>query len=102
MTDAKGLHGLSCKGGTGRSARHHNLNDLVWRALEKENVPFIKEPSGLVISDGKKPDGLTLIPLKNGNCVTWDVTVTDILAQSYDQHPARLVEQLRPRKTGNH
>ena len=25
----------------------------------------------------------TLIPWKNGKCVTWDVTVTDTLAQSY-------------------
>ena len=83
MTDAKGLHGLSCKGGTGRSARHHRLNDLVWRALGKVNIPSVKEPSGLSRSDGKRPDGLTLIPWKNGRCVTWDVTVTDTLAQSY-------------------
>ena len=56
MTDAKGLHGLSCKGGTGRSARHHNLNDLVWRALGKANIPSVKEPTGLFRSDGKRPD----------------------------------------------
>ena len=61
MTDAKGLHGLSCKGGTGRSARHHSLNDLVWRALGKVNIPSVQEPSGLSRSDGKRPDGLTLI-----------------------------------------
>ena len=90
MTDAKGLHagvhGLSCRGGTGRSARHHNLNDLVWRALGKANIPSVKEPTGLFRSDGKRPDGLsrlTLIPWKNIKCVTWDVTVTDTLAQSY-------------------
>ena len=83
MTYAKGLHGLSCNWGTGRSARHHNLNDLVWRALGKANVPSVKEPTGLFRSDGKRPNGLTLIPWKNGKCVTWDVTVTDTLAQSY-------------------
>jgi len=53
MTDAKGLHGLSCKGGTGRSARHHSLNDLVWRALGKVNILSVKEPSGLSRSHGK-------------------------------------------------
>jgi len=64
MTDAKGLHGLSCKGGTRRSARHHSLNDLVRRALGKINIPSIKESSGLSRSDGKLPGGLTLIPWK--------------------------------------
>ena len=83
MTDAKGLHGLSCKGGTGRSARHHSLNDLVWRALGKVNIPSVKEPSGLSRSDGKRPDGLTLIPWENGRCVAWDVIVSDTLAQSH-------------------
>ena len=37
MTDAKGLHGLSCKGSTDRSARQHNLNDLVWLQLATTN-----------------------------------------------------------------
>ena len=42
---------------------------LVWRALGKVNIPSVKEPSGLSRSDGKRPDGLTLIPWKNGMCV---------------------------------
>ena len=46
-------------------------------------IIIAKEPSGLQRSDGKLPDDLTLIPWKNGRCVTWDVTVTDTLAQSY-------------------
>jgi len=45
--DAKGLHGLSCKRGTGRSARHHALNDLLWRALSKADIPAVK-PEGAV------------------------------------------------------
>ena len=44
----------------GRMARHHEVNDLVWRALCKANVPSVKEPSGLVRDDGKRPD-LSLI-----------------------------------------
>jgi len=58
--DARGLHGLSCRGGNGRSARHHNLNDLVWRAMAKADIPALKEPSGLLRTDGKRPDGVTL------------------------------------------
>ena len=64
--DARGLHGLSCRGSNGRSARHHNLNDLVWRAMAKADIPALKEPSGLLITDGKRPSGVTLLPLKQG------------------------------------
>jgi len=32
---------------------------------------------------GKRPDGLTLTPYKEGRCATWDVTVTDTVAASY-------------------
>ena len=46
-------------------------------------IPATKEPSGLLRSDGKRPDGLTLIPWKNGRCVTWDITVIDTLVQFY-------------------
>ena len=42
-----------------------------------------KEPAGLIRSDGKRPDGLTLIPWSGGRCLTWDVTVTDTLAESF-------------------
>ena len=73
------------KGSTGRSARHHGLNDPIWRVLSAANIPAAKEPSGLLRSDGKRPDGLTLIPWQNGRSVTWDVTVTDTVAQSYLQ-----------------
>jgi len=51
--------------------------------LSADNIPVAKEPSGLLSSDGKRPDGLTLIPWQNGRSVTWDVTVTDTVVQSY-------------------
>ena len=79
----EGTHGLACKRSAGRTARHHNLNDLVCRALIRAGVPSIKEPVGLLRSDGKRPDGLTQIPWQGGRCMTWDVTVTDSLADSY-------------------
>jgi len=50
--------------------------------MSKANIPAVKEPSGLLRTDGKRPDGVTLIPWKDGRCVTWDVTVTDMMAQS--------------------
>ena len=59
--DAKGLHGRSWKRGSGRSARHRGSNDLIWRALTKADIPATKEPSVLLRTDGKRPDGVTLL-----------------------------------------
>ena len=88
--DARGLHGLSCRGGNGRSARHHCLDDLVWRAMAKADIPALNEPSGLLRTDGKRLDGVTLLQWKQGKCVTWDVTVSDdTLAQSYVQETSQ-------------
>ena len=33
--------------------------------------------------DGKRPDGLTLLPYKQGKCLVWDATVVDNMAISY-------------------
>jgi len=77
-----GAHGLACKRSAGRMGRHQYLNDIIWQAINRANVPAIKEPQGLVRSDGKRPDGVTQIPRSEGECVTWDVTVTDTLAAS--------------------
>ena len=81
--DPEGTHGLACRRSAGRITRHHALNDLVWRALGRANIPAVKEPVGLLRADGKRPDGLTLIPWQAGKCMTWDVTATDTLAESY-------------------
>jgi hypothetical protein len=81
--DPEGTHGLACRRSSGRTSRHHVINDLVWRSLLRADVPAIKEPAGLLRSDGKRPDGLTQIPWQSGRCMTWDVTVTDTLAESY-------------------
>ena len=81
--DASGIHSLSCKRSAGRASRHHNLNEIIWRALAKASIPSIKEPPELFRSDGKRPDGLTLIPWQGGKCLVWDVTVSDTLASSY-------------------
>ena len=83
QVDARGVHGLSCKRSSGRVSRHNNINDIIWRALIKAGVPAKKEPVGLSRSDGKRPDGLTLIPWCSGRCAVWDVTVVDTMAKSY-------------------
>jgi len=89
QVDSKGHHGLSCKGSAGRHTRHNQLNDVVWRALQRAQVPAMKEPLGLSRGDGKRPDGVTLIPWARGRSLTWDVTVPDTLAQSHIQDSAQ-------------
>ena len=81
--DASGTHGLACKKGAGRITRHHHINDLVQRALVRASIPSVKEPVGLLRSNGKRPDDLALIPWQGGKSLTWDVTVSDTLARSY-------------------
>ena len=83
LVDARGTHGLACRRSSGRMARHHNINDLIYRGLIRAGVPSTKEPSGLSRTDGKRPDGLTLIPWQCGKSLIWDVTVADTLAASH-------------------
>ena len=40
------------------------------------------EPRGLYRTDGKRPDGVTMIPWQMGEPLVWDVTVVDALALS--------------------
>lgn len=83
LVTADGSHGLSCRLGHGRTARHALINDITWRGLIKAGFPATREPVGLVRSDGKRPDGVTLIPWEGGRCLAWDATVIDTLAESY-------------------
>ena len=65
------------------------LNDLIARNFSAADVPVTKEPSGLLRSDGKCPDGLSLAPWRSGKALCWDVTVICPLAASYISDAAR-------------
>jgi len=60
--DTRRLHSFVCKRAPSRSAKHHALNDLVARSFASAGVPVTKEPAGLFRTDGKRPDGDTLVP----------------------------------------
>ena len=60
--DPSGVHSLVCRHAPGRAARHHALNDCIFGALGAAGISASKEPSGLVRTDGKRPDGYTLFP----------------------------------------
>ena len=63
--------------------RHSALNDLVKRSLASAEIPSRLEPSSLSRSDGKRPDGITMMPWLQGRCLVWDVTCPDTLAASH-------------------
>ena len=75
-----GLHGLSCTKNAGR--RHATLNSLIKQTLGSLDLPSMLEPRGLYRTDGKRPDGVTMIPWEMGKQLVWDVTVVDALAPS--------------------
>ena len=88
LVTAKGTHGLSCALAFGRSARHASINDIIHHSLNKAGFPAIKEPQGMLRSDGRRPDGTTLIPWRAGRNLVWDATVIDTIAPSYLQATA--------------
>jgi len=81
--DEFGRHGLSCKKSTGRNYRHSSVNDIIKRALVSAGIPSILEPVGCARDDGKRPDGMTLVPWSAGKCLLWDFTCVDTFAASY-------------------
>ena len=83
--DAFGIRIFVCKRAPGRIARHQALNEVIARAFQSAGIPATKEPNGLSWSDGKRPDGLTLIPWQEGKPLCWDVTVACPVANSYIQ-----------------
>lgn len=83
MVEANGHHALSCQRCSGRFPRHHTLNELIRRALVSANILCALEPPGLSRSDGKRPDGLTMVPWKRGRCLIWDATCVSTFAPSH-------------------
>ena len=80
-----GLHGLDCQKSAGRHARHAELNTIIHRSLSSIGRPSILEPCGLTREDGRRPDGMTLFPWKQGKPLVWDVTCVSTLAASHLQ-----------------
>uniref|UniRef100_A0A1X7UK63 Uncharacterized protein n=1 Tax=Amphimedon queenslandica TaxID=400682 RepID=A0A1X7UK63_AMPQE len=78
-------HGLSCRRSKDRHLRHSSVNFVIQRALSAVGVPSHLEPSGLYRSDGKRPDGVTMVPWSSGKPLVWDATCPDTLAPSYER-----------------
>jgi len=72
---------MTNKIGMDNNNNNNNNNNNV--SLVSAGIPATKEPVGLLKSDGKRPDGLILVPWQSGKPLTWDVTVAHTLAASY-------------------
>jgi len=70
QVDTRGTQGLACKRSASRYQRH-GLQNVVWRAMQRTQVPSVKEPSNLCRA-GRRPDGVTMIPWARGRCMAWD------------------------------
>ena len=70
--DKFGVHGLTCPKVPGRRVRHTVANRLIHRALNSGDYMSVLEPQDLSRSDGKRPDGLTLVPRTRGRSLIWD------------------------------
>jgi len=83
LIDQTAAHSLSCRRSQGRQVRHQMINKELQQTLRKANIPSVLEPPGLGDEDGKRPDGMTLVPWARGMPLVWDATVWCTLAPSY-------------------
>lgn len=58
------------------------MNTTIKRALVLADVPAALEPIGLAREDGKRVDGMSLIPWSRGSTLIWDAACTDTFAPS--------------------
>lgn len=80
----KCIHALFCLKNSDKYYRHAEAN-IIWTVLKKTlvsvNIPSQLEPVGWDGTDGKKPDGLTLILWRKGQCLIWASTCSDTFAK---------------------
>jgi len=81
------------------------VNNIYSHAFSSTDIPNIIQPPGISRVDGKRPDGMTLIPWSRGKSLIWDVTIRDTLAPSYlkmSSSKAGSVAEQAERKKHNH
>ena len=81
--DPLGTHGLSCRWSEGRHPRHTAVNEIIHRSLSAANIPSRLEPSGLYRTNGKRPDGCSILPWRCRKALVWDATCPDTYAPSH-------------------
>jgi len=89
VVDARGLS-FVCKRTPG-SGQQGTMLSTTWSLdlLPQLECPSQEPTYGLSRADGKRPDGLTLVPWQSGKSLCWDVTVICPLAESSVSGTAR-------------
>ena len=64
----------------GRHSRHGEINDIIHRSLVSAKNSSKLEPTDLSRDDGKRPDGMSIIPWSSGRLLVWDATCSDTFA----------------------
>ena len=59
--------------------RHATINDIIHHILSAAGILAQLEPPGLSRSDGKRPDGKSLVPWESGRPLVWDATSQTLL-----------------------
>ena len=67
----------SCKQSQCRHSRHGVINEIIYCSFP----PYL-EQAGLLRSDKKRPDGMSIFPWSSGRLLVWDTTCMDTFAMS--------------------
>ena len=67
----------------GRHPRHTAVNDVIHRSLSSAYIPSQLEQSGLYRSDGKGPDGCSIVPWRSRKVLVSNATCSDTNAPSH-------------------
>ena len=79
LLEVIGFHGLSCTLDSSKHSRHASINDVIYRACCCADISAVNESAGLTKTDGRRPDGSTIVPWSAGKCVLWDITFVDTM-----------------------
>ena len=71
------------------------MNTIVQHTLTVVKISSQLEPSGLHRADGKRPDGMTMVPWERGKYLVWDATCVDTFCQSHWQSQEELLHMLK-------
>ena len=63
---------------------------MVKCSLYGTGIPSVLEPLGVDLGENTCPDGLTIVPYKNGKSLTWDCTCVDTFTKSHVYNTASM------------
>ena len=67
-----------------------------------KKIPACLEPSEVARSDGKRPDGISMVPWKEGKLLVWDATCRDTWAPSHlstaERRPSLVAAEVESQK----